>query len=92
MRLALRLYQWNLDLVFCSRAMHALLGHDEQFASLDGEGQLSFNFHLTLEDVEEIIGRVMLMERVLAEIIRQARSLGGQYIGGMMFFVLPFSE
>ncbi len=55
--------------------MHNDSGDHKQFASLNGAGQLSFNihFHLTLEDVEEIIGRVMLMERVFADIIQQAR-------------------
>mgnify|MGYP000926727542 CR=1 FL=1 len=54
--------------------MDNAFGDHEQFASLDGAGQLSFNIHfyLTLEDIEEIIGRVMLMESLFADIIQQA--------------------
>lgn len=79
---------------FQYQAMHDPFGDDEQFARLDCAGRFSLDihFHVTLEDVEEIIGHVMLMERVFADIIRQARSLGGRYIGRMMFLVLPFFE
>jgi len=74
--------------------MHNPFWDDEQFVGLNRAGRFSLDIHfrLTLEDLEKIIGRVMLMERVFAAIIQQARSLGGQYIGSMMFFVLLFSE
>ncbi|KQR29883.1 hypothetical protein ASF91_13580 [Rhizobium sp. Leaf155] len=73
--------------------MHNAFWDDEQFAGFNCAGRFSLDihFHLTLEDIEENIGRVMLMERVFADIIQQARD-GGQCVGGMMFLVLPFSE